>query len=101
VNYDNNGFSPQNIEVALGTKVTFINTSDIPMWVASDPHPEHTNYPAFDTPAANNGKMPELNENFTFVFDKEGVWNYHSHLASSDIGTEEVHPGTVTVRKAQ
>lgn len=97
VTYTDDGFKPQNITVAKGTTVNFINKSYMPLWVASDPHPEHTDYPEFDSAQANGGKLPEMGQDFSFVFQKTGTWKYHSHTASSDVGTEEVHPGTVTV----
>lgn len=96
VNYDNNGFSPQNIEITKGTTVNFINKSDIPLWVASDPHPAHTDYPEFDTPKV-TGDLPRLGEDFSFTFEKTGIWKYHSHTASGD-GGPLVHPGTITVK---
>lgn len=48
VTYDSNGFSPKEIVVEKGTTVSFDNKTEIPMWVASDPHPEHFEYPEFD-----------------------------------------------------
>lgn len=97
VTYDDNGFSPQNIEISKGSTVNFVNKSSIPLWVASNPHPEHTDYPEFDTPRA-TGDLPKLGEDFSFVFEKSGVWEYHSHTASGDVGPAVVHPGTVTVK---
>lgn len=97
VTYSDTGFSPQSITVTKGTTVNFINKSQIPLWVATDPHPEHTDYPEFESVKANDGKLPEMGQDFSFVFKETGTWKYHSHTASSDIGTEEVHPGSVTV----
>ena len=97
VTYTENGFSPQSIKITKGSTVKFINKSEMPLWVASDPHPEHSDYPEFDTPKANGGKMPGLKEDFSFTFEKAGTWKFHNHTASSDMGTEEVHPGVITV----
>jgi len=42
------GANPKNIQVALGSRVLFINNDTRPHWMASDPHPEHTDCPEFD-----------------------------------------------------
>ena len=52
------------------------------MWVASAPHPTHTNYPGFD---AKQGVAS--GEKYSFTFDKAGSWNYHDHLIPSNFGT--------------
>lgn len=97
VTYTNEGFSPDRITIARGATVSFINESDIPLWVASDPHPSHTDYPEFDTPAV-LGRMPRLEEDFSFTFDKVGEWKYHSHTASGDTTSVGLHPGVVIVK---
>lgn len=52
------------------------------MWVASNPHPIHTNYPAFDE------KAPVINgSSWSFTFDKIGTWGYHNHRNPSSGGT--------------
>lgn len=96
VTYDESGFSPATITIAKGTTVTFVNNSDMPLWVASNPHPAHTDYPEFDTPKI-LGRMPKMEEDFTFTFDRAGTWQYHNHTASGDTGTYGVHPGTIIV----
>lgn len=42
------GANPKTIQVALGSRVLFINNDSRPHWMASDPHPEHTDCPEFD-----------------------------------------------------
>jgi plastocyanin len=37
------GVSPQNVTVAPGARVTFVNNDTRPHDMSSDPHPEHTN----------------------------------------------------------
>ena len=56
--YTNSGFQPGSVEIKAGGTVTFLNQSDKKMWVASDPHPTHTNYPGFDEgmPVAGGGQ---------------------------------------------
>ena len=42
------GANPRNLQVALGSRVLFINNDSQPHWMASDPHPEHNDCPEFD-----------------------------------------------------
>ena len=83
VTYTDSGFSPKSITVKLGDTVTFMNASSKMMWVASAPHPVHTNYPEFD---AKKGSAFEESYSFTFD-DKTGSFNYHNHLNPTDFGT--------------
>lgn len=39
------GVSPQNVQVAAGTRVLFVNSDTRSHNMASDPHPEHTDCP--------------------------------------------------------
>jgi len=83
VTYDGSTFSPKTVTIKKGETVTFINESGGGMSVASDPHPTHTNYPAFD-----QYKSSEKGQkSYTFVFDKIGSWGYHNHLNSGATGT--------------
>ena len=81
VTYSDSGFSPKNLIVKIGTTVTFKNESTKSMWVASNPHPTHTNYLPFD---AKNGYKNGENYQFTFTEAKE--YSYHNHLNSNDEG---------------
>jgi hypothetical protein len=49
------------------------------MHVASDPHPTHTNYPAFNS----GGSV----SSWTFTFTLAGSWGYHNHQNSGHTGT--------------
>lgn len=88
--YDSNGFSPKEIHVPLRGTVLFDNQTGIPLWPASDPHPDHTIYPEFDA-----GRITEEHarpgEDFTFQFDKPGVWKYHNHSAPEHTAIINVH----------
>src|SRR5690349_5051205 len=42
ITYSNSGFSPENLTVQSGTKVTVKNDSSRDLQFDSDPHPEHT-----------------------------------------------------------
>ena len=81
VTYSDKGFSPDKITVSVNTTVEFINQSSGDMWVASDPHPQHTNLPTFDQfRPFKKGSM------YRYVFDKKGVWGFHDHLNPSRNG---------------
>lgn len=91
VTYDGNSFSPSEVTIKKGGKVTFAST-DGSMWVASGPHPQHTNYdgtsreahcaaratPSFDQCA--------VGTSYTFTFDKVGTWPYHNHVSAGMFG---------------
>jgi len=73
--YDGTSFSPKTLTVKNNTKVTFTNNSTGKMWVASGPHPAHTDYPEFDAK-----KAMEPGQSYTFTFTKTGNWKFHNHL---------------------
>lgn len=87
VSYTDSGFLPRTITIKRGDTVTFKNESAHSMWVASDPHPVHTNYVAFD---ALRGYRP--GETYSFTFTRSGTWGYHNHLRAGDTGTVVVVP---------
>ncbi|EKE18937.1 MAG: hypothetical protein ACD_9C00190G0001, partial [uncultured bacterium] len=43
--YDGSKFDPAVIEIKVGESVAFVNRSASGMWVASAPHPTHSDYP--------------------------------------------------------
>ena len=93
--YTSEGFEPKSVTINQGQTVRFVNESGRGMWVGSDNHPTHTNYPAksesdclgssFDTC---RGVAP--GESWSFTFDEVGSWGYHNH-------TQAGHRGTVVV----
>ena len=85
VRYTNKGFVPDKIEVKKGDMVEFVNESSKDMWVASMPHPQHTDLPTFDQfRAYKKGAI------FRYVFDKKGTWGFHDHLNPSTGGVVSV-----------
>jgi plastocyanin len=78
ITYTSDGFSPRETTVSAGTKVTFYNRSGTPMWVASNVHPTHTDYSAFD--------QLSIGDTYTFTFTEPGIYNYHNHLAPRNNG---------------
>jgi plastocyanin len=85
VNYTAGGFDPQEITVPKGTQVIWKNMAETPVWVASAPHPIHTDYAGFDEKAG-IGKDKE----WAFTFDRAGDWKYHNHLNPTHFGTVHV-----------
>lgn len=82
VTYDTNGFTPSKVTVKVGDIVRFVNKTTREMEVASNPHPTHTDYPAFD-----QGKGAYDKQNtFNFTFTKVGIWGYHNHESARDRG---------------
>ncbi|MCK9351997.1 MAG: cupredoxin domain-containing protein [Candidatus Pacebacteria bacterium] len=93
VSYSDTGFSPKTITIKAGDTIKFTNNSSgTKMWVASDPHPAHTDYS--ETPRDTH--CPDTAENafdqcsdgkaYSFTFDKIGTWEYHNHLLAADRG---------------
>ncbi len=73
--YDDKGYSPSEITINKNDKVTFAGKSQHVFWPASNPHPNHTNFPDFDS---KKGIKPP--ETWSFTFRKAGVVTYHDHL---------------------
>ena len=71
IKFTDTGFEPKAVTIKKGTAVTFTNDSARTMWVASAPHPTHTDYPEFDQKATGN--------EYVFIFDKVGAWKFHNH----------------------
>ena len=81
IDYTDGGFVPSSVTIAAGGSVTWTNNSSGPMWVASSPHPAHTDYPGFD-----ELKRVEKGGKYTFTFTKVGMWKFHNHAKASDYG---------------
>lgn len=79
------GFAPPRLSVTTGTEVTFVNAGPDDRWPASNIHPTHAIYSAFDPrrPIPPGGS-------WAFVFDRAGIWRYHDHLAPSLTGVVTV-----------
>lgn len=81
VGYTSSGFTPATVTVPEGATVVFVNNSSSKMWVASDPHPVHTDYSAFDS-----RRGVSSGETYEFTFDHIGEYNYHNHLSPAHGG---------------
>lgn len=78
VEYLGQGFNPNSITVKSGTTVIWVNKGSDLMWVASSPHPVHTDLPGFDALKAD--------VTYSFTFTKVGKWSYHNHLGPDKSG---------------
>lgn len=85
INITADGFSPDHVVVYKGTKVVFANNDTQQHWVASDPHPTHTDLAGFD---AKPGIAP--GKTYSFVFNQLGKWGFHDHLFPSNRGYVQV-----------
>lgn len=81
VNFTANGFEPHSITIKVGQTVMWTNKSSDDLWVASNPHPTHTDYPGFD-----ELKSMPTGQTYSFTFTKVGNWGYHDHLNPSQQG---------------
>lgn len=91
--YTKDGFDPKTITIRVGTTVAWKNLSGLPMWVASDPHPAHTDLPGFDERGIINKDFSikkALSHGtgvYEYTFTKLGTWNYHNHIYPAHRGT--------------
>jgi len=81
----NKGFMPAEVTVKKGTTITFSTDVDRPFWPASNLHPTHEEYAAFDP----KQEIPP-DETWSFTFDQVGDWNMHDHLRSYFVGSINV-----------
>lgn len=78
VSYTDSGFEPAEITINAGDTVVWTNNSNRAMHIASDDHPEHTDYPGFDQLSAG--------QSYSFTFTEVGTWGYHNHENHTDTG---------------
>lgn len=99
VTYSANGFSPKEVTVKKGEAVMWTNASNGGMQVASDNHPAHTGYngtsrrehcAAGAASSFDECVSATAGAQWSFVFNKAGVWKYHNHA-------NKIFGGTVTV----
>ncbi len=103
VTYTDKGFSPANLNVAVGQEVRFVNNSSHGMWVAVGDHPTHTTYDGTSKSehcvnnAPTNGVFDECavassGQTWAFTFQKAGTFTFHNHVNASDTGTVTIKP---------
>ena len=80
ITYTNTGFTPDNITVSTGDKITITNASGSELDFGSDPHPTHT-----DNSDLNVGDVAD-GHGKTFTVTKKGNWGYHNHYNRTNQG---------------
>jgi hypothetical protein len=70
------GASPRSLVVPLGSQVTFINNDTVAHEMYSDPHPEHTDCPEFDSVGRLNPGVTRQTKNLTTT----RVCGFHDHI---------------------
>ncbi len=83
VSITDEAFVPNAITIKLGSTVTWKNEGVRDHWPASNYHPTHTLYP--EGGGCLGSKLDackglKTGEEFSFKFDKEGIWPMHDHL---------------------
>lgn len=82
VEYIGTDFKPGGLTIKYGEAVRFVNKSNEPMWVASNPHPAHYLLAGFDQKASvSNGGA------YQYTFKEYGTFRYHNHNNPSRQGT--------------
>lgn len=76
-----NGFEPARVRLKKGGTVTFVTKINKPFWPASNPHPYHNTYAAFDS-----RKPIDPAESWSFTFNEIGIWQYHDHIRPFNLG---------------
>jgi plastocyanin len=79
------GYTPAEITIAKGDVVEFSTVRGFEHWPASNLHPTHNLYSAFDPL-----KPVPAEEAWSFQFTKPGVWKFHDHLKSTYTGVVTV-----------
>jgi hypothetical protein len=84
------GANPRNIVVPRGAQVTFVNEDGRVHEMFSDPHPEHTDCPEFDTV----GRLRPGESRQTTNLVTAQTCRFHDHLEPNDNALK----GTVTIQ---
>lgn len=83
--YDGTTFTPNQMAVKSGSKVTIKNTSSVVLELDSDPHPTHT------TDKDLNVGIVAPGASQTFTVTKKGTFGYHNHIVPTQKGTIQVN----------
>lgn len=86
ITYTGTAFDPASVEIKVGESVAFVNQSASGLWVASAPHPTHSDYPEFDAKKAYG-----QGDSFIFTFSKVGTWKFHNHMNPTAFGSITVN----------
>jgi plastocyanin len=84
------GVSPKQLEVTVGSRVTFTNNDSVPHEMYSDPHPSHGDCPPIDeVSVVTPGQSRQ-----TGVFSSARTCGYHDHGQSTNTSLQ----GTIVIR---
>jgi len=72
-------FSPMEVKISKGTKVTWINDDAVTHYVNTDAHPSHTHVLELNSKALNKG------DSYSYTFDKTGAFPYHCSAHASSM----------------
>lgn len=76
------GFHPDTVVIREGDTITFSTNAGDPYWPASNVHPTHTEYSAFDP------KRPiDPKDTWSFTFPTAGEYGFHDHVKPQFLGT--------------
>ena len=70
------GASPRSLVVPPGSQVTFVNNDSVAHEMYSDPHPEHTDCPEFDSVGRLNPGVTRQTKNLTIT----RTCGFHDHI---------------------
>lgn len=71
VTIQNFAFAPPELKIKVGDSVTFTQKDSTIHTVDTDPHPDHTQLPGFDSGSLSQG------QSYTHTFTKAGTFTYH------------------------
>lgn len=74
--------SPSTVTIAVGGRVTFLNSHNLPHDMQSDPHPEHTDCP----PLAQVGFLTTGQQRTSGNFNTARTCGFHDHNLENDNG---------------
>ena len=85
ITYSNGNFSPSEVTVNSGDKITWVNNSDQEIQIGANPHPIHTG-----NKEVSGGQFvlkldPGKQQTVTLI--KTGTFGYHNHKRASEGGT--------------
>ncbi len=95
IEFKADAFSPKELTIKKGEKVTFVNNGDRKIWPASAMHPDHNKYPGSGIAKCKTAEATmifdacagvEMGSSWSFTFNEVGTWGYHDHLRSSVFG---------------
>jgi len=91
ITISNNVATPQNIKVARGSQVTFINNDRVSHTMNSDPHPDHTDCPEINQVGFMNPSQTKQTGNMT---TNRTVCGFHDHDLPNVAGLQ----GSITIQ---